>query len=108
MVIVVFRSRIREDADLSGIEAGGARMYQLASAMPGFISYKEFTAEDGETAAIVEFETEPQVLAWKAHPEHVEIQEAGRARVFESYDITVAAPSRRYGFDRRRGRFSII
>ena len=45
-VVVVFRSRIRADADLQALEAAGMRMYELASAMPGFISYKDFEESD--------------------------------------------------------------
>ena len=74
MVIVVFRSRLRSDADLAALEVIGARMYELGSAMPGFVSYKDFAADDGETLTLVEFETEEQLLAWRNHPEHVETQ----------------------------------
>ncbi len=107
MVVIVFRSRIRSDADLSGVEAAGQRMYELASAMPGFISYKEFQAEDKETLTLVEFETEQQLLAWRNHSEHQQVQQMGRDRVFESYDIAVCRPIRRYGFSLTNGRFDI-
>jgi hypothetical protein len=62
MVIVVFRSRLRPDADLAALEVVGARMYELGSAMPGFVSYKDFAAEDGETLTLVEFETRPALV----------------------------------------------
>jgi hypothetical protein len=39
------------------------------------------------------------------HPEHATAQEFGRAKVFESYEITVCTPIRRYGFTRNNGRF---
>jgi heme-degrading monooxygenase HmoA len=107
MMVVVFRARARADADLSGIEAVGQRMYELASAMPGFISYKEFQSEDKETLTLVEFETEEQLLAWREHPEHLKAQQLGRERVFESYDIAVCKPVRRYGFSLAKGRFEI-
>ena len=41
-IVVVFRSRLRANADLPALEAAGMRMYELASAMPGFISYYRF------------------------------------------------------------------
>ena len=107
MVVVVFRSRIRADADLSGVEAAGQRMYELASAMPGFISYKEFQAEDKETVTLVEFDTEQQLLAWRNHPEHQQVQRMGRERVFESYDIAVCQPVRRYGFSLAKSQFTL-
>src|SRR5262249_24162634 len=104
MLVIVFRSRIRSDAALSGIEETGLRMYELASAMPGFVSYKDFKAEDGEMLALVEFRSEPELAAWRYHPEHLEIQRIGRERLFERYDIAVCEPIRRYSFDVERGR----
>ena len=64
MVVVIFRSRTRDDADLAAMDAMGERMYSLARAMPGYLSYKEFQAADGETLTLVEFEDEASLLAW--------------------------------------------
>lgn len=49
MVVIVFRTRLREGINEQELATIGARMYEIASAMPGFISYKDFTAEDGES-----------------------------------------------------------
>jgi heme-degrading monooxygenase HmoA len=106
MVVVIFRSRIRHDADLTGIDALAARMHEIASAMPGFISYKEFRADDQETVALVEFDSAGHLLAWRNHPEHLAAQQRGRDAVFESYEIAVCQPVKRYGFTRERGRWS--
>jgi heme-degrading monooxygenase HmoA len=108
MVIVVFRSRLRPDADLTAVEAAGARMYELGSAMPGFVSYKDFAAEDGETLTLVEFETEEQVLAWRNHAEHVEVQERARAEFFSEYAITVSESRRAYHFNQAGGRVETL
>jgi len=56
VVVIVFRSRIRPGTE-EGLVADGTRMYELASAMPGFVSYKDFAAQDGENVTIVEFDT---------------------------------------------------
>ena len=48
MLVIVFRSRIRSNPDLSGINEAGVRMYDLASAKRGPVSYKEFNAKNGE------------------------------------------------------------
>lgn len=69
-------------------------MLELASAMPGFISYKDFAAEDGELVSIVEFETEEQNRAWRDHPEHRETQAYGRDHVFSEYRIQVTEVKR--------------
>ncbi len=104
MVIVVFRSRLRPDADLSALQAVGARMYELGSAMPGFLGYEEFAAEDGESLTLVQFETEEQLLAWRNHPEHLEAQARGRTEFFSEYSITVSQSRRAYHFNQADGR----
>ena len=97
MVIVVFRSRLRPDIDAE-LEQLGARMYQLAASMPGFVSYREYAAADGEGVAIVEFESMETLAAWRAHPEHRQAQAAGREKYFSEYRISVCEAVRDYSF----------
>lgn len=63
MVVIVFRSKIRQGVDMAALQALGARMYELASAMPGFMSYKDYAAADGESLTLVAFESEPARMA---------------------------------------------
>ena len=93
MVLVVFRSRIRPGAEA---ELGrlGQRMYELASAMPGYLSYKDFAAEDGENVSIIEFDSLEAVARWREHPEHKLAQERGRREFFSEYLIQVCTPVR--------------
>jgi heme-degrading monooxygenase HmoA len=107
MMVIAFRSRIRTDFDAQRAEQLGQRMYELAAAMPGFVSYKEFAASDGESLTLVEFETQEQLLAWRNHPEHAAAQEWGRRELFESYEITVNQTLRRYRFSRAEGRSEV-
>ena len=46
------------------------RMIELAESMPGYVSHKDFTADDGERVTIVEFEHEEGLRAWRLNPEH--------------------------------------
>jgi heme-degrading monooxygenase HmoA len=64
-------------------------MYKLGSAMPGFISYKDFGSDDGESVSIVEFDSLEHLAAWREHPEHVEVQRWGRDHLFDSYQVQV-------------------
>jgi heme-degrading monooxygenase HmoA len=98
MVIVVFRSRLREGVDESELTAIGIRMYELASSMPGFISYNEYVAGSGENVSIVEFASHETLLAWRNQPEHVEVQRLGRERFFAEYRISVCDVVRDYAF----------
>ena len=96
-MVVVFRSRLREDAgeDYPRI---AERMERLVSAMPGFISFKTFTAADGERLALGEFESDEAVAAWR---EHREAQHRGRADFYESFRLQILTPLRDTGFQRR-------
>jgi heme-degrading monooxygenase HmoA len=99
VIVIVFRSRMREGADAEAeVEAVGLRMYELACGMPGFISYKDFVAADGENVSIVEFDSHEHLLAWRNHPEHRGAQQQGRERFFSWYHIQVCEPLRDYSF----------
>ena len=56
MIVTIFRSRLRAGVDQAYSEMA-ARMERLASEMPGFVSIKNFCAEDGERVSVVEFES---------------------------------------------------
>jgi len=98
MVVIVFRSRLRPGVDPSPLEPVGARMYELATQMPGFISYKDFASADGEGVSIVEFESLETLAAWRNHPEHLEAQRLGREQFFAEYRIQVCTIARAYSF----------
>jgi heme-degrading monooxygenase HmoA len=99
MVMTVFRSRLRaENADEFYQLAD--TMMQLAEGMPGFISYKVYTSEDGERCSIVEFESQEQLLAWRNLPDHREAQRVGRDRYYERYTLHVTEPIRESRFER--------
>jgi len=91
MIVVVFRSRLKPGADEAALNTLGARMYALASAMPGFRGYKDFQSGDGEFVSIVEFDTLEQVTAWREHPEHKAAQKRGREEFFADYHIQVCS-----------------
>jgi heme-degrading monooxygenase HmoA len=90
MVIIVFRSRLRPGMADPQLEATGARMHELATGMPGFVSYKDYASSDGEGVTVVEFESHGALAAWRNHPEHVAAQEMAREKWFSSYRISVA------------------
>jgi heme-degrading monooxygenase HmoA len=64
-------------------------MKTLASAMPGYLGYKVFTADDGERVSIIEFESLESEQAWRDHPEHRRAQQRGRAEFYAGYRIQV-------------------
>lgn len=98
MVVVVFRSRVRDGVD-EEMNRVGQRMLDLGSSMPGFLSYKDFVAEDGENVSIIEFESLETLAVWREHPEHRIAQQLGRAEFFTEYHIQVCTPVRDYRFN---------
>jgi len=54
MMVVVFRSRLREGVRDAYAEKE-AEVWSWATQMPGLVSSKDFVAEDGERVAIIEF-----------------------------------------------------
>jgi heme-degrading monooxygenase HmoA len=98
MIVVVFRARMKPGAADKELGEMGARMYALGSAMPGFISYRDYQSSDGESVTIVEFESHETLAAWRNHAEHKLAQEAGRNKYFSEYRITVCESVRDYSF----------
>lgn len=89
MITIVFRTRLNPGIDMAELERLGARMAELASAMPGFFDYKEFAAEDGEALSLIQFVSLEALAAWRNHPEHLEAQRRGREAFFAEYQIQI-------------------
>lgn len=88
MILVVFRSRLRDDATAAYQEMA-QRIAPLAAAMPGYLAHKAFTAADGERVTLVEYESEDAMKAWSRHPDHLEAKKAGRLSFFDSYRVQI-------------------
>src|ERR1700676_1033274 len=100
MVITIFRSRLRPEHH-EQYELWAARMENLASGMPGFISIKTYTAQDGERASIVEFLSEETLVAWRDQPDHRQAQELRKKSFYSEYRIQVCQPVRDYRFPKK-------
>jgi heme-degrading monooxygenase HmoA len=100
--VIVFRSRLRPGVEEAYARRGG-EIYALAAQMPGLISSRDYTAEDGERVAIVEFDTEEHLLAWRDHAEHRRVQAEGRESYYTSYSIQICRVERSASFDQATG-----
>ena len=98
MVIVIFRTRLKDGADQDALAALTREMRACVRTVPGFVSIKEFQAADGEGVAIAEFETMDAVEAWREHPDHRQAQERGRKEFFSRYRVQVGEVVRDYTF----------
>lgn len=99
LVVTVFRSRLRDDAEANGYEELAARMEDRARQMPGFVDFKTFTAPDGERASLVTFDSVAHHEAWRDDPEHRSAQRRGRDDFYLEYTISVCCELRCRHFD---------
>jgi len=88
MVVIVFRARLRPGSE-AALGPLGMRMLELGRAQPGFVSYKDFVAGDGETVSIVEFETLEDSANWRNNAEHRAVQDLAKASYFSEYSVQV-------------------
>ncbi len=100
MFLAVFRNRKRTDIDAKAYAADAARMEALARSQPGFLSFKSYTAEDGEVVAISEWSSEAAVQAWGSHADHAKIQRRGRAEYYQDYTLFSCDSPRVHRFER--------
>lgn len=87
MFLVVFRNRKRADLDSAAYQAEAERMEQLARQQPGYLSFKSYTAEDGEVIALSEWVDEASARAWGRLAEHRAAQQRGREAYYQDYTL---------------------
>jgi heme-degrading monooxygenase HmoA len=98
MIVVLFSIRMRDDAAVDEEEAESERMWRIVSAMPGFVSYKGYVAEDGERIAVVRFESREALDEWKRQPDHRVVQERARQEFYREYWVQACETFREYRF----------
>ena len=76
------------------------RIYELAQSMPGFVSSKDFTAEDGERLTIIEFDSAEELEAWRVQKDHQAAQQRGRDEYYDEYSLQVCDLVRQSNFKR--------
>ncbi len=100
MFLVVFRNRKRADIDSAAYAHDADAMWRLAKAQPGYLSFKSYTAQDGEVVAISEWVDEAAALAWRRVASHAQMQGKGRTEYYENYTLFAGTPSRVHHFKR--------
>ncbi|MGB7654972.1 MAG: antibiotic biosynthesis monooxygenase [Novosphingobium sp.] len=103
MFLVVFRNRKRADIDVAAYGADAQRMEQLARAQPGFLSFKSYTADDGEVIALSEWASAEAARDWGSQPDHSRTQARGRAEYYQDYTLYTAENPRTHRFERPEG-----
>ena len=97
MIVIVFRSRLKPGLADEYVALVN-RMTELAESMPGYISHKDYVADDGERVTVVEFENEEGLRVWRTHPEHLAAQKLGRQKYYSEYHLQVCTLTRESKF----------
>lgn len=93
MFVVIFRATIRQlDAEYSQT---AARMRELALTEFGCIEFQG-VCEGNQEVALSYWPSEENIRAWKNHPEHIQAQQLGSERWYESYHVQVCEIKRDY------------
>lgn len=98
MYLNVFRKRMREGFNEAAYQADSAAMVALAAKQPGYISFKSYSASDGEGVSISEWEDEASALAWRQLAEHRAAQQNGRNDYYEEYTMFACVNPRIHRF----------
>ena len=105
MIVTVFRSRLKAANEQEYYE-WAERIAALAKTMPGYVSHKSFTADDGEGVTIVEFESEEGQRVWATNLQHIEAKKKGRADFYTEYKLQVCAVQRESAFTESKAKGS--
>ncbi|MEX1006981.1 MAG: antibiotic biosynthesis monooxygenase [Acidimicrobiia bacterium] len=87
-MVTVFRSRLRADAGADYARTA-EEMERLARAIPGFVDFKQFVADDGERVSVITFASQAAHDAWRDDPRHRVAQQRGRDHWYAEYRIQV-------------------
>jgi len=91
MIVVVFRIHVNPQANLEEFGAVFQKMVALFGEMPGCVSVKDYSAQDGEMLVLAEFDSLEAVDAWKAHPDHLVAQQRGQEEFLADYQIQICS-----------------
>lgn len=99
-IAVIFTSQ-RTGDDEAGYAAAAARMDELAAEQPGYLGVQSARDRDGLGITVSYWATDAAARNWKRHHEHLLVQQAGRVRWYEWYEVRVAEVQREYRTDAR-------
>lgn len=102
-VISIFRFRRKQvsPAEREEYLTTGARMMEIATAMPGFISFREYQNRDGEFLGVTEWASAEALTQWREHPEHRNAQARGRDLFYTEYEVVTCKPLHEYSFKQK-------
>ena len=101
MIIILFRSRLTEDAG-NDYRRMDSELDRIVRNQPGFIDVKSFTSSDDERLTVVWWKDQKSLEEWRNLPVHKQAQETGRARWYKYYNMEVAEVVRTSNFEKSK------
>ena len=98
-IAVIFTNQ-RSAEDAAGYAQAAAAMDALAAAQPGYRGMDSARGPDGFGITVSWWADEASAIAWREHPIHARIRDAGRSRWYRSYAVAVASVTRGYRWSR--------
>jgi heme-degrading monooxygenase HmoA len=98
-VSVIFVAQ-RTNTDDAGYAAAAIAMVELAAQQPGYIGMDSVRGADGLGITVSYWSSDTAAKAWRDHPEHAAIRDAGRDRWYCDYSLHVAEVTRSYDWQK--------
>ena len=99
-VAVIFIAQRTLDDD-AGYHAAAEQMDALAATQPGYAGIDSVRGTDGLGITVSYWADDASAKAWRDHPDHAAIRDAGRDRWYTHYDLHVAEVTRSYDWVKR-------
>jgi heme-degrading monooxygenase HmoA len=94
-ISVIFVAQ-RTDLDADGYAQAAALMDELAAQQAGYIGIDSVRGADGLGITVSYWTDEASANAWRDHPEHAAMRDAGRNQWYAHYSLHVAQVTRSY------------
>jgi heme-degrading monooxygenase HmoA len=100
IVAVIFIAQRTAEYDAE-YRAAAEAMEELAARQPGYRGMDSVRGTDGLGISVSYWANDASAKAWRDHPEHKAIRNAGRDRWYSHYDLHVAEITRSYDWSKR-------
>ncbi len=94
-ISVIFVAQ-RTELDADGYARAAAMMDELAAQQDGYLGIDSARGADGLGITISYWTNEASAQAWRDHPDHAAMRDAGRNRWYSDYSLHVAQVTRSY------------
>lgn len=98
-IAVIFAS-VRTGDDEEGYRVAAAAMAELAARQPGYRGIASVRDAAGAGITISYWASHDDAAAWRDHPDHARVRDAGRDRWYTSYSLDICDIQRSYHWTR--------